>query len=334
VDLLTEMPTDSYILVVGGAGYIGSHMVLKLQAKGFKPLVLDNFSTGHRHAVAGVEWIEGDCGDQLLLERIFASLPILAVMHFASCIEVGESVRHPGKYYHNNVANTLNLLSALENRPIKAFIFSSSAAVYGEPQYTPIDETHPLLPLNPYGRSKLMVEQMLQDFEKSQGLRYMALRYFNAAGADPQSRVGEEHPHESHLIPLVLQAALAQRPFITVYGRDYPTADGSCIRDYVHVDDLCEAHLLALQALLEGAESKSYNLGTGYGYSVLEVIRKAEQVTKTKIPIQEGQRRPGDPAVLVADPQRAMHDLAWQPQYPDLSMMIKHSWNFASACSG
>ncbi len=319
------MPTKS-ILVVGGGGYIGSHMVLKLQAKGFTPLVLDNLSTGHRHAVKDAELIVGDMGDSALLEQIFSSRPLVAVMHFASCIEVGESVTNPGKYYHNNVANSLNLLRVMQQAGLRHFIFSSSAAVYGEPEYTPIDEAHRLLPVNPYGRSKLMVEQILEDFSRSQGLRYIALRYFNATGADPQRRLGEEHPQETHLIPLVLQAAAQQRAAITIFGRDYPTTDGTCIRDYVHVDDLCEAHLLSLQALLAGAPSKSYNLGIGRGYSVQQIIEVAEQVTHRKIPCQEGPRRPGDPAILVADPSAAMHDLCWQPRYTDIATMIEHSW--------
>lgn len=325
------MPTKN-ILVVGGAGYIGSHMVLKLKAKGFTPIVLDNLSTGHRHAVKEVEFIQGDMGDSPLLEQVFSAWPMLAVMHFASFIEVGESVANPGKYYHNNVANTINLLRALIKAKINAFIFSSSAAVYGEPHYTPIDEAHPLAPLNPYGRSKRIVEEMLLDFMHSDGLRYAALRYFNATGADPLGRVGEEHPHESHLIPLILQVAKKQRRTITIYGEDYPTPDGSCVRDYVHVEDLCEAHLLALQALLDGGSpSKTYNLGTGCGYSVKQVVDIAQQVTQCPIPLTIGPRRPGDPAILVAAPQCAMRELHWQPQYPDIETMIAHSWRFIQA---
>lgn len=322
------MPTKHYVLVVGGAGFIGSHMVMKLAARGFAPLVLDNLSTGHRHAVHGAEFVLGDMGDTALLKQIFSAYPILAVMDFASYIEVGESVKDPGKYYANNVANTIHLLRALVAAKVKTFIFSSSAAVYGEPLYTPIDEAHPLAPLNAYGRSKWMIEHILEDFARSHGLNYMALRYFNAAGADPQGRVGEEHPQESHLIPLILQVAEQQRAAITLYGEDYPTADGSCIRDYVHVDDLCEAHLLALQALLAGAASNIYNLGTGQGYSVKQVIHFVEEVTQCKIPVIHGERRPGDPAVLVANPQAAMRELNWQPQFPDIKTMIAHSWQF------
>lgn len=319
------------ILVVGGAGYLGSHMALKLKARGYEPLILDNLATGHRHAVKDSEFILGDLGDAALLEQIFSSRPILAVMHFASFIEVGESVRNPGKYYHNNVANTINLLRAMGKAKINTFIFSSTAAVYGEPQKTPIDETHPLMPVNPYGRSKLMVEQMLPDFSRSEGLRYAILRYFNATGADPLGRVGEEHPHESHLIPLLLEVAANRRESLTVNGEDYPTADGTCIRDYVHVDDLCEAHLLMLEALLTGSENKTYNLGTGRGHSIRQVIELTKQVTRCDVPITYGPRRPGDPAILVADPKLAMRELNWHPRYPDLATMIEHSWNFAKA---
>lgn len=316
------------ILIAGGAGYIGSHMVLKLKAQGLKPIVIDNLSTGHRDAVQEAELIIGNIANKKLLAEIFSAHHVLAVMHFASFIEVSESVLHPGKYYQNNVANTLTLLQALAEHDIKNIIFSSSAAVYGEPHYTPIDEEHILAPVNPYGRSKLVVEQMLQDFSRAYGLNYITLRYFNAAGADPQARVGERHPHESHLIPLILQAANQERDAISIYGQDYPTPDGTCIRDYIHVDDLCEAHLLALQALLAGAESKAYNLGIGCGYSVRQVIDIAEQVTRRQIPIKVEQRRTGDPAVLIANPSCAMRELNWQPRYPDIEVMIRHAWQF------
>lgn len=316
------------ILIVGGAGYLGSHMTLKLQEKGFTPIVLDNLSTGHRHAVQHAELIVGDMGDAACLKYLFSKRPIDAVMHFASCIEVGESVKNPGKYYQNNVANTLTLLRALVQAKIKHFIFSSSAAVYGEPRYTPIDETHPLCPVNPYGRSKWMVEQMLEDFSRGHGLQYAALRYFNAAGADPLSRVGEEHPHESHLIPLMLAASLGERDALTVYGEDYQTPDGTCVRDYVHVDDLCEAHLLTLQALWEGEGNRIYNLGTGRGYSVREVIAMVEKVTGRKVPVVKGERRAGDPAVLVADPGKAVRELGWKARYKALEVIVDHAWRF------
>jgi len=316
------------ILVVGGAGYIGSQMVLKLKEQGYQPLVLDNFSTGHRQVLNEVEVIEGELADRPLLDHIFSSRPISAVMHFASCIEVAESVRNPAKYYQNNVANTLCLLRALCQWEIKHFIFSSSAAVYGQPQYTPIDEAHPLAPINPYGRSKWMVEQMLEDFAHAEDLTYVSLRYFNAAGADARGRTGEMHPNETHLIPLILQVASKQRQAVSVYGRDYPTLDGTCIRDYIHVDDLCSAHLLALEALLAGGGSKIYNLGTGSGYSVKEVIEVAQEVTGQYIKIEEAPRRPGDPAILLADPSLARKELGWQPQSSDLAKIIEDAWRF------
>lgn len=317
------------VLVVGGAGYIGSHMVLQLKARGFQPLVLDNLVTGHHDAVQEAELIVGDMADKRLLDDIFSVRNIIAVMHFASYIEVGESVADPGKYYQNNVANTLTLLQALVEHNVRHVIFSSSAAVYGEPHYTPIDEAHVLAPVNPYGRSKLVVEQMLQDFSHAYGINYMALRYFNAAGADPLGKIGERHPHESHLIPLILQAAYGKREAITIYGQDYPTPDGTCIRDYIHVNDLCDAHVLALEALLAGAKSKIYNLGTNHGYSVRQVIDVAEHVVQRLIPVKLGARRAGDPAVLIADSRCVMQELNWQPYYREVEMMIKHAWQFA-----
>lgn len=316
------------ILVVGGAGYIGAHMVLKLKAQGFDPLVLDNLSTGHRQLIGDAEFIEGDAGDAALLAQIFSGRQILAVMHFASCIEVGESLLNPGKYYQNNVANTLVLLRTMLKWKVNHFVFSSSAAVYGEPQYTPLDEKHPLVPLSPYGRSKLMVEQILQDFARSSDLRYVSLRYFNAAGADPQGRAGELHPHETHLIPLLLQVASGQRETISVYGCDYPTPDGTCIRDYIHVDDLCSAHLQALQALFSENGSRIYNLGTGKGYSVQEVIKAVQEVTGQALSVLTAPRRLGDPAILVADSKLAQQELGWQPQFTDLQQLIEHAWRF------
>ncbi|MHB1949554.1 MAG: UDP-glucose 4-epimerase GalE [Gammaproteobacteria bacterium] len=318
------MPTK--ILVVGGAGFIGSHMVDSLQRAGFVPIVLDNLSTGHRDAVMNAELIEGDMADSQLLDEIFTKHQITAVMHFASFIQVGESTQDPGKYYQNNVAGTLQLLRAMRKWHVKYFIFSSSAAVYGEPKYTPIDEQHALAPINPYGHSKRMVEQMLEDFAAAYDFRFVALRYFNAAGADPEGRFHERHQPETHLIPLVLQVAKGERPAITIYGSDYPTADGSCVRDYVHVVDLCAAHLLALQSLLDGAKSAFYNLGTGHGFSVQQVIEIASEVTGKEIPVEKGPPRSGDPAILVADCSRAMQELNWQPQYSDLKTIIAHAW--------
>jgi UDP-glucose 4-epimerase len=317
-----------YILVVGGAGYIGSHMVLSLQKAGYEPIVLDDLSKGHRHAVRGAKLIEGSMADTRLLEQIFTDYSFAGVMHFASYIEVAESMRYPIKYYQNNVAATLNLLEVMLKHHVKHFIFSSTAAVFGEPVYTPIDEAHPQDPINPYGKSKHMVETILHDLHHSEGLRFAILRYFNAAGADPEGQLGECHEPESHLIPLVLQVAGGQRQQLTVYGRDYPTPDGTCVRDYVHVTDLCAAHLLALEALHENREQVICNLGTGTGFSVQQVIDAACRVTGCDIPIVDGARRPGDPAVLVADASYAKEILKWQPAFPDLETIIRHAWQF------
>ena len=266
------------ILVVGGAGYIGSHMVKLLDRSQHQVVTLDNLSTGYRDAVKYGDFVEGDIDDNNLLDELFSSSKFDAVMHFASFIEVGESVVDPAKYYRNNFSNTLNLLDAMVRHGINKFIFSSTAAIFGSPEYTPIDEDHPKLPINPYGMSKLMVENALTDYEKAYGLQSVCLRYFNAAGADPDGELGERHNPETHLIPLVLQAASNRRDAISVFGNDYKTDDGSCVRDYIHIVDLCDAHLLALEALISGSGSKKYNLGNGNGYSVLEVIDVVKQV--------------------------------------------------------
>lgn len=322
------MPTKSQkiILIVGGAGYIGSHMIACVKRAGYTPLVLDNLSTGYRDAVMDAEFIEGDLLDINLLDNLFASHSIAAVMHFASFIQVGESVIDPAKYYYNNVTGTLNLLMAMLKANVKHFIFSSTAAVYGEPQYTPIDEKHPISPINPYGHSKAMVEQMLWDFALSYDFKFIALRYFNAAGADPEGVLSERHDPETHLIPLVLQVALGERENIAVYGNDYKTPDGTCVRDYVHVNDLCDAHLLALQRLWTGGECGVFNLGTGKGYSVQQVIDAAREVTGCDIAVVEGERREGDPAVLVADATLAVSELGWKPLYTDLETIVRHAW--------
>jgi UDP-glucose 4-epimerase len=265
---------------------------------------------------------------------LFAKYQFSAVMHFASLIDVAESVKFPGKYYQNNVAATLNLLESMHKNKVNHFIFSSSAAVYGEPQYTPIDESHPIAPINPYGRSKWMVEEIIKDYAQSTGLHYTILRYFNAAGAHPEGCLGEAHDPESHLIPLILNAALQAQKSITVYGRDYPTADGTCVRDYVHVLDLCNAHLLALQTLLDRKINTIYNLGTGQGYSVQQVIDMVSQVTKRPIRAIDGPRRSGDSAILIADASLAKRELAWQPKYADLDIIIKHAWAFVRDRAG
>ncbi len=315
------------ILVVGGAGYIGSHMTAFLLRNHYTPVVLDDLSTGHRDAVSEAEWIEGSIADTELLDHLFSTRSFDAVMHFASFIQVGESVKSPEKYYQNNVVNTLNLLMAMVRHHINRFIFSSTAAVYGEPEYTPIDENHPIKPVNPYGHSKSMVEQILADLMRAHGFHYAALRYFNAAGADISGKLRERHEPETHLIPLILQVANGQRDAITIHGQDYPTPDGTCIRDYIHVTDLCDAHLKALMQLEKGEKSCVYNLGTGQGYSVKQVITAAREITGHPIPVIDGQRREGDPAVLVADARRAMRELQWVPNYSDLKTIIQHAWN-------
>lgn len=315
------------ILIVGGAGYIGSHMVKYLAKAGHTPVVLDDLSAGYRDAVvSGVRLVEGNIGDAVLLHDLFARERFDAVMHFASWIQVGESVREPAKYYRNNVANTLTLLDAMVAHEVRHFIFSSTAAIFGEPEYTPIDEAHPKQPINPYGRTKLMVEQVLADYDAAYGLKATCLRYFNAAGADPENELGERHDPETHLIPLVLQAASGRRESIAVFGDDYDTRDGTCVRDYIHVWDLAEAHLLALERMRETGQSAAYNLGNGEGYSIREVIDTARQVTGRGINVVTAERRPGDPAVLVADATRAREELGWQPRYADLATIVAHAW--------
>lgn len=314
------------ILVVGGAGYIGSHMVKMLGKQGCSVTTLDDLSSGHQDAVLTGQFVQGNCGDRGVLDTVL-SHGFDAVMHFASFIQVGESVQHPDKYYQNNFVNTLTLLDAMRSHGVKRFIFSSTAATFGEPQYTPIDEGHPQQPISPYGRTKLMVEQLLADYDKAYGIKSVSLRYFNAAGADPEGQLGERHDPETHLIPLVLQAASGRRAHISVFGRDYDTPDGTCIRDYIHIQDLCSAHWLALQSLMNGAESQAYNLGNGSGFSVQEVIDTAERVTGRKIPVVDGPRRAGDPARLVADSRLAREKLGWRPQYADLATIIEHAWN-------
>jgi UDP-glucose 4-epimerase len=316
------------ILVVGGAGYIGAHMVKRLAAAGFTPVVLDDLSGGRRAAVGEHRLVVADMGDAGVLDALLQACDFGAVMHFASFIQVGESVLDPSKYYDNNVANTLVLLRAMLRHRVDKFIFSSTAAIFGEPVYMPIDERHPKAPINPYGRSKWMVEQMLADFDRAYHLRSCSLRYFNAAGADPDADIGECHVPETHLIPLVLQAAAGRRPAVTIYGENYETPDGTCIRDYIHVCDLCEAHLLALQGLLDGAPSSQYNLGNGAGYSIHELIAAAERVTGKPVPIEHGPRRAGDPPVLVANADLARRELGWRTNFADLDTILLHAWRW------
>lgn len=310
-------------LVVGGAGYIGSHMVKHLLLAGHQVVVADVMP-----AHSGVAWVNLDIADRPALDALFASHRFDAVFHFASFIQVGESVSDPGKYYQNNVAATLCLLQAMIQADVRQLVFSSTAAVYGDPQYVPIDEAHPKAPINPYGRSKWMVEQMLEDFDRAYGLRSVCLRYFNAAGADPDGMLGECHEPETHLIPLILQAASGRRPAVTVFGRDYSTLDGTCIRDYIHVNDLASAHALAIDYLQAGGASTAFNLGNGEGFSVEQVIAAARSVTGRSINVIEAGRRAGDPPSLVADASKARQILGWHTQYALLEDILGHAWKW------
>ncbi len=319
------------ILVTGGAGYIGSHTVLALKAAGYRVMVLDNLVYGHRdlaEAVLDVELIYGDISDRALLDQLFADYPIQAVLHFAAYAYVGESVTNPAKYYRNNVVGTLTLLEAMVQAEVFNFVFSSTCATYGNPTQIPIPEDHPQEPINPYGMSKLMVEQILEDFNRAYGLRSVRFRYFNAAGADPEGRLGEDHNPETHLIPLVLLTALGQRESITVFGTDYKTPDGTCIRDYIHVTDLADAHVLGLEYLLEDGETAVFNLGNGDGFSVKEVIQAAKAVTQLPITVEEGYRRAGDPAILIGSATKARKILQWEPKYPDIDVILAHAWQW------
>jgi len=314
------------ILVVGGAGYIGSHMVLDLLRAGYPVVTLDNLSRGHRELVPGGDFFEGDLGNPADLQRVFANYPVRAVMHFAAHSQVGESVEQPLMYYRNNVANTISLLGAMQEAGVRHFIFSSTAAVYGEPEQVPITEDHTRNPTNPYGATKLAVERLLADLSPATGLTWSVLRYFNAAGADASGKLGERHEPETHLIPLVLQVATGQRDGIRIFGDDYPTPDGTCLRDYVHVSDLTQAHLLALEALLAGGGNSTYNLGNSTGYSVRQVIEAARNITGHPIPASIAARRAGDPAVLVADSGRIRARLGWRPAYEDIEAIIRTAW--------
>ncbi len=318
------------ILVVGGAGYIGSHMVYHLARQGVDVITLDNLSTGHRDAVLAGQFIEGDCGDRSTLKSIFSENTFDAVMHFASSIEVSESVKNPAKYYQNNLINTLVLLDEMRTALIDKFIFSSTAAVYGEPEYIPIDELHPTRPLNPYGSSKLMVENILSDYDKAYGLKYICFRYFNAAGAHPDGILGERHDPETHLIPLILEAINDPSKKITIYGNDYDTHDGTCVRDYIHVQDLVEAHWLGLKKLCKEKTSSFYNLGNGNGYSVKQVINVIEKMTGKNLKIKIGQRRRGDPPQLIANSFLAKVDLDWIAKHTDLNEIISHVIKYQS----
>ena len=316
------------VLVTGGAGYIGSHVVKALGEKGFEVLTYDNLSTGHRSSVLYGKLVVGDLKERGKVQEIFAEYRPEVVMHFAAHIVVPESVRDPLKYYLNNTANAMGLIEACLKFEVKGFVFSSTAAVYGIPEEIPVKEEAPLRPINPYGSSKVMVGQVLADVSRAYGFRYVSLRYFNVAGADPQTRIGQLSPEPTHLITRALKAASGELPYLEIYGTDYPTPDGTCIRDYIHVDDLADAHLLAMDHLLSRGESRVYNCGYGHGFSVKEVVREAKRVTGIDFPVIEGSRREGDPPILVADPSKIKEELGWSPKYDDLSYIIKTAWEW------
>ncbi len=314
------------ILVTGGAGYIGSHTAKLLAGAGHHPVVFDDMSQGHEWAVKWGPFERGSLSDSARLAEVFAAHPVDAVIHFAANALVGESMTNPTKYFRNNTVGTLNLLDAMRAAGVGTIVFSSTCATYGNPVRVPIDETHPQAPVNPYGESKLMVEKLLRWYGESYGLRWIALRYFNAAGADPDGELGEDHDPESHLIPLVIGAAQGTRPPVRIFGTDYPTPDGSAVRDYVHVMDLADAHLRALNALEAGTPSQAINLGTGHGHSVKEVVETVARVSGRSVPAVESERRAGDPPELVAAPARAREVLGWSCRYPDLETIVRHAW--------
>jgi len=316
------------ILVTGGAGYIGSHVLKALLKAGHNAVTLDNLQKGHREAVVGGKFVEGDLADKELLDTVLKENNIEGVIHLAADSLVGESMETPGKYYRNNVANGLNLLEAMVKNEVKYLVFSSTAAVYGEPEEIPIEENHPTQPTNTYGESKLFFEKILKRYDDIYDLNFISLRYFNAAGADPEGEIGEAHDPETHLIPIVLETALGIRDKIYIFGDDYPTRDGSCIRDYIHVNDLADAHVLAIEALNRGKESSVFNLGNGEGYSVKEVIATVKKVTERDFEVEVADRRAGDPAVLIASSDKIQEELNWKPQYPELEKIISTAWNW------
>jgi UDP-glucose 4-epimerase len=316
------------ILVTGGAGYIGAHACKALAGAGYMPVAYDNLVYGHSQSVKWGPLEEGDIGDRRRLETVLQKYKPLAVMHFAAYAYVGESVENPAKYYRNNVAGTLTLLESMRNCGINKMIFSSTCATYGMPEQIPIGEDHPQCPINPYGRGKLMIEWILQDFATAYDLKFVSLRYFNAAGADPEAEIGEDHDPETHLIPLVLDAALGRREHLKIFGTDYDTSDGTCIRDYIHVSDLADAHLLALEYLRDGGQSNVFNLGNGNGFSVREVIAAARELTGCDIPCVESERRPGDPPVLIGSSDKIRKTLSWNPVFNELEAIIETAWRW------
>ncbi len=322
--MAAERPT---VLVTGGAGYIGSHAAKALSRAGYHVVVYDNFVAGHREAAKFGDLVEGDITDVAAVSRALRDHAVSAVMHFAAFLDVGESVREPARYYRNNVGGALTVLEAMATESVKHFVFSSTCATYGEPIETPIAETHPQKPINAYGETKLAIEAALPHFERAYGIHAIALRYFNAAGADPDGEIGEDHAPEIHIIPRAIEAATGG-PGLQVFGDDYPTPDGTCLRDYIHVTDLAEAHVRALETIVETGSSGAYNLGTGHPHSVKDVINAVEKVTGRKVPWTLGPRRPGDPAVLYAAPHKAQAELHWKPRFAELDTIVGTAWNW------
>lgn len=316
------------IMVAGGAGYIGSHCLYDLRKRGFNAFAFDDLSEGHRSAVLSADLVEGDLADEALVEKTLRDRQVDAVFHFAAHCYVGVSVTEPSKYYRNNVMTTLKLLDAMRRASVGTFVFSSTCATYGNPVQDLMNEAHPQWPINPYGWSKFMVERMLEDYGRAYGLKFCALRYFNAAGAHPDGIIGEDHDPETHLIPLVLRAAVGLGPTLKVFGNDYPTKDGTCIRDYIHILDLSDAHVRGLEYLRKGGKSGFFNLGNGAGYSVLEVIRTSEGIVGKKVPFEFAPRRAGDPARLVGDAKLAKEVLGWKQSYGDLETIIRSAWRW------
>jgi len=321
--------TQKTILVTGGAGYIGSHVCKALAQAGYLPISYDNLVYGHQWAVKWGPFEVGDITDRIKLNKVIDKYKPLGVMHFAAYAYVGESIEDPGKYYYNNVLGTLTLLEAMRYHQIDKLIFSSSCTVYGIPKELPIPEYHPHQPINPYGHSKMMVEQILRDFDNAYGIRSISLRYFNAAGADPDGEIGEAHEPETHLIPLILDTAKGERPYITIFGNDYETPDCTCVRDFIHVTDLAEAHILAFKELIQGRKTTAYNLGNGQGVSVREVVETTRSITGKTFEVKIGPRRPGDPPILVGDAMKAMKELDWKPRYTELSTIIETAWKWS-----